>query len=293
MLKSMTGFGAASGEVEGVHYAVEVKSVNNRYLKVVLRLPDSLSALEGDIEKQMRQCIGRGSVTLSVRMKLADEQAAYRVNDAVLQSYLEQIRLAETESNPMLRLDLGAVLQLPGVCEPPPLEELAAQTRDGLLDLVVQALDALVAMRVRDGQGTEKDLLAQCETIDRELQDIGSRAGEVVELYHERLRERVEELTRNAKINIDEETLAREVAIFAERSDINEEISRLTAHVEQFREACQDGEQIGRKLDFIAQEMLREANTIASKASDAGIARSVVDIKTAIDRIKEQAANVE
>ncbi|MBS3821478.1 MAG: YicC family protein [Phycisphaerae bacterium] len=293
MLKSMTGFGAASGEVEGVHYAVEVKSVNNRYLKVVLRLPDSLSALEGDIEAQMRQRIARGSVTLSVRMKLADEQAAYRVNDAVLQSYLEQIRLAETDSNPMLRLDLGAVLQLPGVCEPPPLEELAEQTRDGLLDLVDQAIDALVSMRVRDGKGTEDDLLVQCETIDRELQDVASRSGEVVDLYHERLRERVEELTRNAKVNIDAETLAREVAIFAERSDINEEISRLTAHVEQFREACRDGEQIGRKLDFIAQEMLREANTIASKASDASIARSVVDIKTAIDRIKEQAANVE
>ncbi|NBB94179.1 MAG: YicC family protein [Planctomycetes bacterium] len=289
----MTGFGAASGEVEGVHYAVEVKSVNNRYLKVVLRLPDSLSALEGDIEAQMRQRIARGSVTLSVRMKLADEQAAYRVNDAVLQSYLEQIRLAETDSNPMLRLDLGAVLQLPGVCEPPPLEELAEQTRDGLLDLVDQAIDALVSMRVRDGKGTEDDLLVQCETIDRELQDVASRSGEVVDLYHERLRERVEELTRNAKVNIDAETLAREVAIFAERSDINEEISRLTAHVEQFREACRDGEQIGRKLDFIAQEMLREANTIASKASDASIARSVVDIKTAIDRIKEQAANVE
>jgi uncharacterized protein (TIGR00255 family) len=289
----MTGFGAAAGEVAGVHYAVEIKSVNNRYLKVVLRLPDSLSALEGDIEKCLRDRLARGSVTLSVRMKLGDEQAAYRVNEAVLTSYLDQLRVAETESNPMFRLDLAAVLQLPGVCEPPALDELAEKTRGGLMELVDQAIGSLVDMRLRDGQGTEKDLLAQCDTIERELTGIGERTDEVVQLYHERLRDRVGELTRNAKINIDEETLAREVAIFAERSDINEEISRLTAHVEQFREACQDGEQIGRKLDFIAQEMLREANTIASKASDAGIARSVVDIKTAIDRIKEQAANVE
>lgn len=293
MLKSMTGFGSAAGEVEGVRYGVEVKSVNNRYLKISLRLPDSLSALEADIESLLRERIQRGSVTISVRMKIADEQAAYRINDAVLRSYLDQLRMAETDSNPMLRLDLASLLQLPGVCEPPALDELAEKTRDGLLELVREARDGLVDMRRRDGEGTEADLLTQCDTIERELGGIAEKTDEVIQLYHDRLRDRVNELTQAAKINLDQETLAREVAIFAERSDINEEISRLTAHVAQFREACQDGEQIGRKLDFIAQEMLREANTIASKASDAGIARAVVDIKTAIDRIKEQAANVE
>jgi uncharacterized protein (TIGR00255 family) len=293
MLKSMTGFGTASGRVDGVEYTVEVRSVNNRYAKIALRLPESLQSLESRIEQEIRSRVNRGSISLAVRMKLPDDQAAYRVNAAALSSYLDQLRPLEIEANPMLRLDLGSLLQLPGVCEPPPLDQIAEKTADGLLALIDEALEELIQMRRREGEALAEDLLVNADKIETELAGIAARAGDVVKLYHEKLAARVEELTRQAKIRLDEETLAREVAIFAERSDIAEELSRLGTHVAEFRILCDGEDAVGRKLDFMSQEMLREANTIASKGSDAEIARAVVDIKTAIDRIKEQAANVE
>ncbi len=148
-------------------------------------------------------------------------------------------------------------------------------------------------MRAREGKVIVKDLQTNSEVIEQNLNEIAQRTDDVLKLYHEKLQTRVNELLSQAKLNINEETLAREVAIFAERSDIAEEISRLTMHLKEFRLVCQADEPMGRKLDFMSQEMLREANTIASKCSDADIAHKVVNIKTAIDRIKEQAANVE
>jgi uncharacterized protein (TIGR00255 family) len=289
----MTGFGSSSGLVEGVEYTVEIKSVNNRYLKINQRLPELIQPLEAEIESLVRKTLQRGSVSLTVRMKVSDEMAAYRVNTAALNSYLDQIRPIEVEANPILRLDLGTVLQLPGVCEPPPLDDLAEKTRDGLLLLVRQAVEALVEMRLREGKTIAEDLRGRAEEVRTNLECVAGRCDVVVKSYHERLRTRVDELTAAAKINIDAETLAREVAIYAERCDVAEEISRLRAHLRQFEDALAVREPMGRKMDFIAQEMLREANTIGSKSSDAEIAQCVVDIKTAIDRIKEQAANVE
>lgn len=294
MLMSMTGFGAAAGRVGSVEYDVEIRSVNNRYLKVSLRLPENLQALETRIEQAVRAKIVRGSVSLSVRMKLPEDQAAYHVNLAALQKYLDQIRPLEIEANPMYRIDLATMLQLPGVCEPPPLEELAETTADGLLDLIDRAMEEMIRMRRREGEALAQELLSHVAKIETELARVAARADDVLKSYHEKLAARVEELTRQAKIRLDEETLAREVAIFAERSDITEELARLRMHTAEFRALCRNGgEAMGRKLDFMSQEMLREANTIASKGSDADIARSVVDIKAAIDRIKEQAANVE
>ncbi len=293
MLRSMTGFGTAGGEVDGVEFSVEARSVNNRYLKLSLRLPDSLQPLETKIDQIVRKQLQRGSVNLAVRMKVSQADAAYRVNTAALTQYLEQLKPLEVEANPLLRLDIASLLQLPGVCQPPAADELAQRVADGLLELIGQAMAAVVAMRLTEGQAIVADLLHNVEIIEQNLTAIAAKAKQVVQLYHDRLAERVAELTAKAKLHLDEETLAREVAIYAERSDIAEEISRLTTHLKEFRKICDADEPMGRKLDFMAQEMLREANTIASKGGDADIARAVVDIKTAIDRIKEQAANLE
>jgi uncharacterized protein (TIGR00255 family) len=293
MLQSMTGFGTSVGTVQGVEYDVEVRSVNNRYLKISMRTPESLQPLEAKIEQKIRGRLQRGTVNLSIRMKVPDEEAVYKVNSTVLNSYLDQIRPLKMDANPILRLDIGAMLQLPGVCQPPRLEELAAKTADGLLTLVEDAMDKLMEMRSREGQAIVNDLETNSKIIEQNLEAISQRTDDVLKLYHEKLQTRVDELLSQSKLNINEETLAREVAIFAERSDIAEEISRLTMHLKEFRMVCQADEPMGRKLDFMAQEMLREANTIASKGSDADIAHKVVNIKTAIDRIKEQAANVE
>ncbi|HOD80892.1 MAG: hypothetical protein BWX88_00608 [Planctomycetes bacterium ADurb.Bin126] len=293
MLQSMTGFGSAQGVIEGVEYAVEVRSVNNRYLKIGIKVPEIWASAESQIEALVRRKLSRGSVTAAVRMRVPDDQAAYQVNSAVLSRYLDQVKLLEVDGDPVLRIDLGVMLQLPGVLEPPPLDQLCERTGEGLLALVGQALDAMMTMRQAEGEAARNDLEKLCGDIERNLKTVIERSPLVVGEYHQRLAQRVSELTAQARLNLEGDTLAREVALFADRCDVAEEISRLSGHLSQFRQAMDTPEPSGRKLDFIAQEMLREANTIASKANDSQIAWAVVDIKTAIDRIKEQVQNVE
>lgn len=293
MLCSMTGFGSAQGKVQSVEYAVEVRSVNSRYLKTVVKLPESFSAIEGEVDKFLRQRFGRGSIVLTVRMRVSDDQAAYHVNAAALANYIDQLKPLEIEANPMLRIDLGSLLQLPGVCQPPSLDELCRETYSGLMELIAKALEGLIEMRQQEGQAIKTELLKYCNQIEQKLSAVEARAPNVIRDYQERLLARVEELTHMGNLQIDKDSLAREVAIFAERCDIAEELARLGGHVEQFRQALSADEPVGRKLDFITQEMLREANAIASKANDTDIARAVVDTKTAIDRIKEQVQNLQ
>jgi uncharacterized protein (TIGR00255 family) len=293
MLRSMTGFGSAAGQIEGVEYAVEIRSVNNRYLKTSVKLPEPWSSAEADIDAMLRRRLQRGTVTLTVRMRLPADKAASRINTTALLDYLDQLRPVEADANPMLRVDLASLMLLPGVCEPPSIQELLDRTREGLVGLIEQAVDALVEMRSREGEALRADLLANCDAIESGLAAVGELAPAVVRDYQERLTQRVADLLQAGKVSIDQDQLAREVAVFAERSDVAEEVTRLTGHIEQFRQNAGAGDPVGRKLDFIAQEMLREANTIASKASSGEIARIVVDIKTAVDRIKEQVQNVE
>jgi len=293
LIRSMTGFGSAHDVVEGVDYVVEVRSVNHRFFKAAIKLPEILAAAENEVERLLRGSIQRGSVTARVRMKLPDEQAAYRVNTKALQSYLDQLKMLETEADPTMHIDLGAIMQLPGVCEPPDAEDICQATHDGLMGLIGQAVDALVEMRTQEGGAIRSELMGLCDLVREGLEVVKSRAPKVVEDYRARLAVRVAELLHEGRAKIDEDVLAREVAIFAERCDVAEEVARLTGHVDQFRKAAAAPEATGRKLDFLAQEMLREANTIASKANDAEMAHQVVAMKTAIDRIKEQVANVE
>jgi uncharacterized protein (TIGR00255 family) len=293
MLRSMTGFGSGQAVVEGVEFAVEVRTVNNRYFKLSAKIPEAWSSVEPEIDKRVRSRVTRGSVLVAIRARVPDEQATYRVNGAALANYIDQVRYVEIEANPTLRIDVGTLLQLPGVLVPPPIEELCGQTRQGLVELVERVVEDVMKMRQVEGQALRDDLLANCDVIARQLAVVSERAPAVVQEYHDRLSQRVGELTRGARLELDADTLAREVAIYAERCDVAEEINRLTGHLEQFRTALDSPEPAGRKLDFIAQEMLREANTIGSKSNDSRIAQAVVEIKTAIDRIKEQAANVE
>jgi uncharacterized protein (TIGR00255 family) len=293
MLRSMTGYGSAHGLVEGVEFTVEVRGVNNRYLKPAIKMPECWSALETEIESALRRHVSRGTIALTVRAKLPEEQAAHRVNATALSSYLQQIKAMEVDANPTLRIDLGTLLSLPGVCEPPPMEELCERTKAGLLALVEKALGSLDVMRHREGATLGKELAAHCKGILKHAKAVKKRSPRVVEDYRDRLVDRVRELTGSGKVAVDPDSLAREIAMFAERADVAEELSRLQSHVEQFLSAAGSPQPAGRKLDFIAQEMLREANTVASKANDAEIAHAAVEMKTAIDRIKEQVQNVE
>ena len=298
MIRSMTGFGDASEQVDGVHYAVELRSVNNRFFKATIRLPDPMAGLEAELEVYLRKRLTRGSVTLVGSLRDPGASAAQTVNEGALLAYLDHLdkmydRFGKKERT--LTIDLTALLALPGVLEPADESELLRRVRPVRLRLEDKAIERLVTMRVTEGAIIARDLRRQAEVIGRKLADIRQRAPEVVEEYHQRLKERVEEMLRRAELSTNQVDLVREVAVYADRSDIAEELSRLAGHIEQMNQMMDEaeGEPAGRTLDFLAQEMLREANTIASKSNDALISRAVVEVKSAIDRIKEQAANIE
>jgi uncharacterized protein (TIGR00255 family) len=293
MIVSMTGFGDAVAEKSGTHYAIEIRSLNNRFFKAVIKTPDSLSGLEPELETLLREQLGRGSVTYILKMRSDSAEAAYKINTQALKAYIEQLQ-AVMGIDGVLKLDVGSLLTLPGVCQEP-RDDTDEMERHGPIvrELTVKAILKLNAMRKREGEALFNDLMKHAKVISSNLSEIAKRAPSVVEEYHKRLAQRVNQLVQKAELKVDERDLIKEVAVFAERADISEEIQRLTSHLEAFESACRTGEHAGRKLDFITQEMLREANTIASKGNDAQIARHIVEIKGAIDRLKEQVQNVE
>lgn len=292
MICSMTGYGDAELTTDGITYAVEIRSLNNRYFKASIKLPDPLQYLEPDIERLLRERLGRGSVTYALRLRSATGIEAYEINIAALERYVRQLQpLAALGVG--ITVELGSTLALPGVSQPPQLDEQEKQRQwDLVRGLTEQVIAKTVQMRAIEGKALRADLLAHCQSILDELEAVRLRAPDVVREYHQRLTQRVEELASAARLTLDADSLAREVAIYAERSDISEEVARLASHIQQFRELCDSNELAGRKLDFLTQEMLREANTIASKSNDVRIARGVIEIKASIDRLKEQTANV-
>jgi uncharacterized protein (TIGR00255 family) len=294
MINSMTGFGEADCEVDGISYTVELKTVNNRYYKSSIRLPDTVAFLEEDVEKLLRNNLSRGTVNYNLRLKNVAAKAMFDVDQTAMQRCVEKLSDVASQLKISYQIDLAAILTLPGIVQPVlPDEQEAKRIKEVILNISKQAIEQLKQMRAREGTSIAKDLKLHCEAIRERLENIRTRAPKIIDEYHKKLKKRIEELTANAQLKLDEETFAREVAIFAERSDISEELSRLESHLGQFLSSCDSDEQSGRRLDFISQEMLREANTIGSKALDAEIARWVVDIKCLIDRIKEQVQNVE
>ncbi len=294
MIKSMTGYGQAQGELNGVNYAVEVKSVNNRYLKSNIKLPELFSFLEEDIENLLRSNLSRGTINYNLRLKEVSGNTLFEIDEKALQTVAQKLRKAAADAGFEGSFDISNLLSLPGIVRSslPDTEQIELM-RQKILEVSRQALEQLVEMRIAEGGFLEVDLKKNCQSIDRDLRQIDKRASIVIKEYAKKLKQRADDLLAEAKLKIDEETLAREVAVFADRSDISEEIARLDSHLKQFLQSCQANEQAGRRLDFISQEMLREANTIASKSLDSEITNIVVDIKCWIERIKEQVQNVE
>ena len=292
MILSMTGYGEAQYSEEGVSYALEIRSVNGRYLKISIKLPESLALLEPEVENLLRQRLIRGSLSYTLRLRDNTPEAAQDINQSALASYVRQLQGISLPGQ--VQIDLAALLTLPGVCQPPEIDE----TRRGhqwqiLARLTNQVLDRLIQMRRVEGKTLCEDLFKQCRQIREHLAAVTERAPIVLQDYHQRLLQRANELIGDGRLQLELADIKREVALFAERCDINEEITRLSSHLDQFEKLCESDEQAGRKLDFLAQEMLREANTIASKANDAAVAHHIVEIKGAIDRLKEQVQNVE
>jgi uncharacterized protein (TIGR00255 family) len=295
----MTGYGQAEGEVNGVTYVVEIKTVNNRYFKSVIRLPEAAAFVEEDIERLLRNSLSRGTVNCVLRLKGAAADVLLNVDETALRAIVEKLGRVASSADIQYQIDVGSLLNVPGILAPaPPDEEAARQIKEGVLGLTQEAVEKLKQMRAAEGAAVAADLDGHCKAIKQNLEQISARNVVVLQEYGEKLKKKVDELLAEAKLELDEETVAREVAIFAEKSDISEEVARLEYHLEQFGESCKGKRtsadaQVGRRLEFISQEMLREANTIASKACDSEIGHFVVEIKCRIDRIKEQVQNVE
>jgi uncharacterized protein (TIGR00255 family) len=288
----MTGYGAARAKSRRVAVEVEARSVNSRSLKVAVRAPAALSAREPDIEALVRSHVGRGSVTLGVALSYLRAEDVLRVRAEVVEGFaraLDALRRKGLIDGP---LTAEAIASLPGAIEPvaDPLRDEDWKAVKGAVESALKALDE---MRAREAAHLVKDLLATAKRMRKNLALVGRRSPEVVKEYAKRLKERADALLASSGATLDETTLAREVAIYAERSDVAEEVTRLGAHLDEFeRYLASDGE-VGRTLDFLSQEMLRETNTIGSKSQDVEIARAVIALKADVDRIKEQVQNLE
>jgi uncharacterized protein (TIGR00255 family) len=287
----MTGFGSATSREDGVSLQVEIRTVNNKFYKSNIRLPDLLQSLEAEVDAIVSKQITRGSVTINVKFIDAPEHGIAKINVHVLGDYINTLR--EVDSS--VSIEVGRLLTLPGVLSNDADEDVAIRVKPILLRLVTDGCEKVIEMRRREGQVLEEDLNQLLTKISEHLSYIKERTPEIVNEYQQRLRQRMEALFAEVGANVSEPDTLREVAIFAEKTDIAEEISRLDGHLLQFRELIggPENEPIGRTLDFLTQEMLRESNTIASKCLDGETSRRIVEIKGAVDRIKEQVQNAE
>lgn len=295
-IRSMTGFGAANAEVDGSKFAVEARSVNNKFLKTIVRLPDELAAMETDLETAVGRRLRRGSVMITIRWSAGGSAMASRIDAEAARAAVEQLLAAMTpEIRERCTVDVASLMMIPGVAGGTDSAKLLETARPIILRLFGEACDSLVEMRECEGTALRVELERFGHQMRELLEAVATRAPQVVEVYRDRLHQRITALLEDVGKSLEEGDLVREVAVFAERSDIAEEVVRLGGHLDQFFDilAREDGEPVGRTLDFLTQEMLREANTIASKSADTEIARAVVEIKGLIDRVKEQAANVE
>ncbi|MBG80934.1 MAG: YicC family protein [Phycisphaerae bacterium] len=288
----MTGFGTASETVDGCRYVVEIRSVNGRYLKCNIRLPEDFQGIESGLEEIVSSRLDRGTVTVTVRCSGRSSEAAAKIDVARLEAYLEQL-LPMTQRHGVV-VGVADLLDLPGVMAGEDEEARRAEGAKILGRLVEAACEELDHMRRREGQSLLNDLQSILAEISEGLTVIRERAPGVIADYEDRLKQRMESLLATVGSSAGEEDVLREVAIFAEKSDIAEEVSRLTGHLDQFGEliTSTNEDPVGRTLDFLTQEMLREANTIGSKCLDSEVSRRTVLIKGAVDRLKEQVQNI-
>jgi uncharacterized protein (TIGR00255 family) len=295
VLASMTGFGDARGEAGGTAVAVEVRAVNNRHLKVTVRGTDPYPLLDADVEKVVRKRVRRGTVLVNVRVDRQVQPGAARLNTAALTAYVEQVRAACRGAENLIPGLLAGVLALPGVA---PDAGFAVRPPDDewpLVERVIdQALVKLDAMRAVEGRAMADELLAHYRVVTARLDEIREVLPGVVAGYRERILERVRQVVVAAGATLQPEHVVREVALFADRVDVSEEVTRLASHLDQFASIVRtDADGPGRKLEFVVQEMGRETNTIGSKAGDAQVSRQVVEIKATLEKVRELVQNVE
>jgi uncharacterized protein (TIGR00255 family) len=292
MIKSMTGYGQGSASGETFKVTADLRSVNNRNLDIHWRAPQEMAALEIPLKKQVQAAISRGRVDVNISFTQT-ASVEWEINRPLLRGYLDALKTMRDEFQLAGDADLSAIAKLPNLLIPAAdSTKISDEVMQGIESALTQALTALVAMRAVEGHELQKELLARVGRIEKSLVVIEANAGTITEAIRDKMKKRLAELLEN--VTVDEARLAQEVAHLAERSDISEEIARLRSHIAQLRELLgSDGGEIGKKLDFLLQETNREANTILSKASELEICDAAIEIKTEVEKLREQANNVE
>lgn len=287
MLLSMTGHGHGTARNDQATVTVEIRAVNNRFLKTTV-YGEVSAEIQSLVEETLRNAVKRGTVSVRLRVERFDPNQ-YKLNETAIAAYQEQLRRLTHQTD----VPLAAILTLPGVV----LEPQTPEADDQLTELVQQALGAALSelqqMRAREGASMLENLNANLGNFRGLLNEVERLAPRVVENYAQRLRERIQNLLAKYEIASQPADVIREIGIFAERADIAEETVRLRSHLQQFDKTTASDESNGRRLDFLIQEFLRETNTIGSKAQDAEIANCVVEMKTIIERVREMVQNVE
>jgi uncharacterized protein (TIGR00255 family) len=294
MARSMTGYGRAEAVLDGHRFAVEIKSLNHRFLEISLRVPAMLSALEMEIKKKVAEPLLRGKIDVIIRKDVqgeAENGQTLVLNLPLARSYFSVLTQLKQTLNLKDEISLEMIANQKDVFLPVESPQDVTALWKGLTAVLDEALGGMMEMRRREGEILSRDLSARLEVMAKRLNDVESMAPQVVLEYSRRLSERIRELTGG--LVVDESRLSQEVAIFAEKSDITEEIVRLRSHLGQFSEMLACEEAIGRKVDFLIQEMNREVNTIGSKSSDAFISKQVIEIKSEIAKLREQVQNLE
>ncbi len=293
MVKSMTGFGKNDSQIENKYFRVELKSVNHRYIDISIRLPKMFTYLEENIRNLIKSYLQRGRIEVYIAYRnIGDSDVKVAIDMPLAREYLNSLTKMDWELAIQSDITTSLIVSFPDVLKVEKKEEDEEEIWRCLRDALDTALIELVAMRKAEGEKLKIDMLKRLDKIDGLLAQIKDRSPIIVQEYRQRLTDRVKEIL-NEQFDLDEGRIAMEVALFADKSNITEEIVRLHSHIEQFIKTLEEDDAIGRKLDFLLQEMNRETNTIGSKANDLTVANLVINIKSELEKMREQVQNIE
>ncbi len=291
MIKSMTGYGKANLSKEQREYQIEIKSVNHRYLDISVKMPRQLSYLEETIKKEIMSKVKRGKIDVFVTFENNSlEGKEIKINEELAKAYVKELKKLAEEENLLADIQVNDIAKYPDVLKIQNNQE-DEKIKLEVLEVVGKATENLVQMRKTEGSKLAEDLNQRLDNLKVKIEDISKLSTGLIEEYVVKLEERIKEILKNQEI--DQTRLAQEVVIYADKCSIEEEVTRLRSHIAQFKTLLDSDEAIGKKLDFIIQEMNRETNTIGSKANNLNITNNVIDMKTEIENIREQVQNIE
>ena len=291
-VRSMTGYGRGEHIAEERKFTVEMKSVNHRYNDMSIKLPRSLASLEDKIKKRIMRDVFRGKTDVYISFEtFSAADVEVKLNETLAAAYIEKLNLLEEKFGLESGSKLGLVAKFPDIITVEKAQQEEAVIWDALSPALDEAVEKFVAMRTVEGENLKKDILLKGEKIKTLVAEVKERSPLVVVEYQEKLMNRLKDLMGG--VDVDPQRIATEVAVFADRGCVDEEVTRLESHLVQLKDILEGGGQVGRKLDFLVQEMNRESNTIASKANDIQIVKATIELKSEIEKIREQIQNLE